>query len=160
MADEPRALFATMKPFSPSDPQSRDSLWVTNGTVGGTYKLVDGMYPQDAEDRGAGARDFGVVGNEVLFASTDPAHGDELWVTDGTLSGTSLLKDINLGPGNAEPYEFIPISSGAVLFSADDGAGGELWITDGTSSGHLCDFAKQQSLLLRSLQRWSAVQRF
>jgi len=30
----------------------------------------------------------------------------ELWVTDGTTAGTTLLKDINPGPGSSNPGYF------------------------------------------------------
>ena len=37
----------------------------------------------------------------LYFGATDAAHGDELWRSDGTAAGTSLVKDIR--PGAASP---------------------------------------------------------
>src|SRR6266487_2386891 len=74
----------------------------------------------------------------TLFAANDGGGGIELWKTDGTANGTSLVKDINLGAGNSFPggsglfpSEFV-FFNGAWFFSADDGmSGSELWKTDG-----------------------------
>ena len=35
--------------------------------------------------------------SKLLFYADDCVHGDELWVSDGTYSGTSIVRDINPG---------------------------------------------------------------
>ena len=73
----------------------------------------------------------------VIFSATDggTATGDELYVTDGTVEGTMLLKDINPGTGSSSPTSFC-VSGGKCFFTADDGTHGfELWVTDGTADG-------------------------
>ena len=64
-----------------------------------------------------------------------PSSSDaELWRSDGTESGTRLVKDINPG-GNSFPDRLFG-NSGAVYFAADDGThGAELWRSDGTEAG-------------------------
>ena len=73
----------------------------------------------------------------ALFAAYDPVHGTELWVTDGTPGGTSLLQDIRTGAADGVPQGFTPVGANKVVFSAEDAANGiELWVTDiGTSAG-------------------------
>jgi ELWxxDGT repeat protein len=73
----------------------------------------------------------------ALFSAYDPVHGTELWVTDGTAGGTSLLKDIGAGAadGARTPQGFTPVGANKVVFSAEDANGVELWVTDGTSAG-------------------------
>ena len=72
----------------------------------------------------------------TLFTAVDETNGTELWVTDGTSGGTTLLKDIWAGSGGSGPYGFTALGDGRVLFSASDPTNGtELWVTDGTSEG-------------------------
>jgi ELWxxDGT repeat protein len=70
----------------------------------------------------------------VLFAADDGVHGNELWRSDGTEAGTSLVADIN-DPGDSNPTQLTRLGS-TVFFSATlDGFGTELWKTDGTAAG-------------------------
>lgn len=72
---------------------------------------------------------------KLLFAAASPNQGTELWITDGTASGTMLLKDINPGIGDSNPRGFY-LFNGKLYFWADDGTHGrELWSTDGTATG-------------------------
>lgn len=73
--------------------------------------------------------------NKVFFQATDGTNGKELWITDGTTTGTVMLADINSGSGDSSPANFYEYN-GKVYFSANDGTNGvELWVTDGTSAG-------------------------
>jgi ELWxxDGT repeat protein len=58
---------------------------------------------------------------------------DELWRTDGTEDGTTLIKDIQPG-GGSFPGGFF-IFNDLLYFSAVDSHGRELWRTDGTAAG-------------------------
>ena len=77
------------------------------------------------------------MGNgKALFSATDGTHGYELWVSDGTTAGTSLVQDINPGSGSSGPQDITKFGSGKALFSANDGTHGyELWVSDGTAAG-------------------------
>lgn len=74
---------------------------------------------------------------QALFsAKADINSGNELWITDGTDSGTKLVKDINAS-GDSNPYGFTKVGN-KWFFVADDGINGEeLWVTDGTEAGTL-----------------------
>jgi ELWxxDGT repeat protein len=68
----------------------------------------------------------------AYFAAADPAHGVELWRSDGTPGGTERLTDICAGFCGASPTS-ITVHEGRVFFTADDGfSGSELWLSDGT----------------------------
>ena len=77
----------------------------------------------------------------ILFVGDDGVHGNELWRTDGTSSGTWMVKDIRSGIASSGLTLDISTKSavfqnGFLYFSANDGIhGNELWRTDGTSSG-------------------------
>jgi ELWxxDGT repeat protein len=71
-------------------------------------------------------------GNVAYFSASDPAHGLELWRTDGTPDGTWRLTDVCPGRCDAAPTP-VAILQGRVFFGADDGVSGrELWQSDGT----------------------------
>ena len=81
---------------------------------------------------------WGVVpaGNFAYVTQEDTDHGWELWRTDGTEAGTTLVKDIRPGRDGSEPGNFVHVGGGTVFFTADDGANGvELWKSDGTAAG-------------------------
>ncbi|MEM7200693.1 MAG: hypothetical protein AAF628_10530 [Planctomycetota bacterium] len=76
------------------------------------------------------------VGGLTLFAAADGSRGVELWRTDGTAAGTTLVKDIEPGLPASSPYDFVGLAPGLVLFRANTAAtGSELWRTDGTATG-------------------------
>ncbi|MCB9378751.1 MAG: hypothetical protein H6511_08285 [Holophagales bacterium] len=91
--------------------------------------------------------DFARLGDRLLFTAEHGGLGRELWSTDGTSGGTSLLADVRPGPegsssrfytdlfdGEPEPH-VVALDSRAV-YAADDGVHGlELWSTDGTPGG-------------------------
>ncbi|MBM4059942.1 MAG: hypothetical protein FJ265_02450 [Planctomycetes bacterium] len=70
----------------------------------------------------------------AIFAATT-AHGAELWRSDGTIAGTTMLKDINPGFQGSVPSK-LTVAGGYVFFTATlPGLGQELWRTDGTPAG-------------------------
>lgn len=78
------------------------------------------------------------VNNKIIFTGFNVAYGNELWVSDGTVAGTMLLKDIYTGPNNSDPQggtETYTVINNIMYFSADDGTSRKLWKTDGTPAG-------------------------
>ena len=78
-------------------------LWVSNGTVAGTTAV------KDVERRirlSAGDGDGAITPINGLFylQGTDSKHGTELWQSNGTVAGTTLVQDINPGKGSSVPY--------------------------------------------------------
>jgi ELWxxDGT repeat protein len=118
-----------------------NELWVTDGTPAGT-RLVKNIQPPSPNEyievfpyEAAAA-----VGESLFFFADDGIHGTELWRSDGTEAGTSLVKDI--APGAASSFVRIVEGStmteyhGLLYFVADDGVhGAELWRSDGTAAG-------------------------
>lgn len=69
------------------------------------------------------------------FAASDGVHGRELWRTDGTIAGTSMVVDLCPGLCSSTPANLL-IVGGELFFSAWDGETGiELWKTDGSAAG-------------------------
>ena len=78
------------------------------------------------------------MGGYFYFAATDGPNGTtgrELWRTDGTSAGTTLVKDINPGAADSLPGQFT-VAGTNLFFTANDGMhGSELWKSDGTGAG-------------------------
>jgi trimeric autotransporter adhesin len=75
------------------------------------------------------------LGGFVYYSAFDGVTGTELWRSDGTVAGTTQVKDINPGDGSSSPTFFTLVGS-YIYFRADDGENGsELWRTDGTNAG-------------------------
>ena len=73
---------------------------------------------------------------KLYFTANAGVNGFELWSSDGTGAGTTLLKDINTTAGvGSTPQEFA-VFGGKLLFKANDGVHGyEMWQSDGSESG-------------------------
>lgn len=71
------------------------------------------------------------VNNKLVFGAFT-GQDMEPWVTDGTQSGTVLLKDVN-SSSSSFPYGFTP-ANGKVFFLATT-TSNYLWMTDGTTDG-------------------------
>lgn len=75
------------------------------------------------------------VNGTLFFSGFTTTEGRELWKSDGTNGGTTLVKDIQSGAGFGLPENLTVVGS-TLYFSADDGTNGqELWKSDGTANG-------------------------
>ena len=112
-------------------------LWRTNGTLGGTTLVKDIVPGTDSSNTINGYHLF-TNGLYLLFAAKTASAGIELWMSDGSPTGTAILKDINTGNAGADssnPASFYKFNS-IVLFTAKDATHGEeIWKTDGTPGG-------------------------
>lgn len=79
-----------------------------------------------------------VAYNGLLFFSSESdtdTVGFELYVSDGTVEGTQLFKDLYPGTGNHGAPQNYSVIGDKLFFSARDEAGEEPWISDGTPGG-------------------------
>lgn len=99
------------------------------------YRLVPNVISASGLSSIKGFHEFG---GKVYFRASNGTNGVELWASDGTIAGASMIKDINTGSGSSFPDNFIT-ASGKLYFTADDSGLGlnQLWTTDGTSAGTL-----------------------
>jgi ELWxxDGT repeat protein len=119
-------LFRDMEPDDNGGP-SPVLLYRTDGTQSGTYPLSE-------------VHDSTGASLESRFFYTGPrdAESFNLWITDGTTSGTTAIP-INVSPSQIFPSTpFIPLDGHMYFMTRADGRGrnpGQLWRSDGTSGG-------------------------
>jgi len=84
-----------------------------------------------------------VFNNKIYFAADDSSGsnspgavdlGKELWVTDGTETGTTFVKDLRAESASSSPSFFFEFNS-TMYFSANTGSGNVLFSSDGTEGG-------------------------
>jgi ELWxxDGT repeat protein len=111
-------------------------LWKSDGTAQGTIQLKE-IGPGNASGQPPSVPLSNSVwlGNQLLFTANDGTTGAELWITDGTESGTQLLLDINAGAAGSN-LSFLTAWNGKAYFIATTvGNGREIWVSDGTVAG-------------------------
>lgn len=90
--------------------------------------LGDGVSP-------SGSTKFTKMNGGFYFAADDGINGVELWKTDGTDAGTTMVKDINPGAFGSNPVHFLAVGNTLYFQASVEGIGFELWKTDGTAAG-------------------------
>lgn len=109
------------------------------GDIGSTDGTIAGTIDIPASTVIIASNNASRIDNKVVFAGFSAATGTEMWISDGTIAGTFLLKDINPGVTGSNPQggqEGYAVVGNTVYFTADDGTNGiALWKTDGTPAG-------------------------
>jgi len=102
----------------------------TDGTAAGTtFVAVPALAGFDSASSTIAVNDI------VYFAGQDSAHGIELWKTDGTQTGTVMIKDLFAGPNSSSPHELTRVDDRVFFVATTPDAGQELWVSDGTDVG-------------------------
>jgi ELWxxDGT repeat protein len=124
--------------FEGNTPTTGAELWRSDGTQLGTHVIKD-INPGSANGLppGAGVLQVPNVNGVVFFPANNGVSGFQLWKSNGTASGTVLVKiiDPHGSSGYSYPYPLVNVN-GTVFFQDTDGTHGrELWRTDGTAAG-------------------------
>jgi ELWxxDGT repeat protein len=115
------------------------SLWVSDGTEAGTFALKT-FPPAPPPVFNVQVANLTPAGEQLFFTVDESASGHELWVSDGTATGTRLVKDITPGAASSSPRNLKALGSTLVFFRDVPGTDttpgrSELWRSDGTSTG-------------------------
>ncbi|WP_158285396.1 ELWxxDGT repeat protein [Azospirillum sp. TSH64] len=105
---------------------SYSQLWVTDGTLAGTVKLLEGL----GEDPKSGHTLSLAMAGDTLFFN----RGDDLWKSDGTPAGTVLVKDFP-SLGFSRSKQFFAFDDQVAFVAGSEQNGYELWTSDGTELG-------------------------
>lgn len=127
---------SSAQPVAASDDRmlftAQNAPWLTDGTPAGTERIPGLTMEQGYE---------GVSLNGLLFfGARDDLHGAEPRVSDGTVAGTRLLKEIAPGDGSSLTangwFSGLALADAVVFFASEETGGGiRLWRSNGTESG-------------------------
>jgi ELWxxDGT repeat protein len=133
-------------------------LWKTDGTTNGTVMVKNAdSFPPNPRTYGSGGdkiiQTIQLNGSLLYFFST-ALYGEEIWVSDGTSNGTTMIKDINqatessINLYNFYSNELVNSFDDRILLKVNDGfVGEETWQSNGTKNGTeiLIDYTKPGS---------------
>ncbi|WP_224241132.1 ELWxxDGT repeat protein [Hyalangium gracile] len=116
--------------------QGGPNLWRTDGTQASTLQLLT-RTPSSMR----------AVGGTLFFSAQDN-EGRELWKSDGTVTGTSRVKDLFPGSESGNPGLLGELNGRLLLLAAPGEGRTGLWSSDGTDAGTV--------LLAERPEAWSA----
>jgi trimeric autotransporter adhesin len=131
------ALNDSLLLFTADDGQNGLELWRSDGSNWGTF-MVKNIGPDTSDgifNFVNNPKRYCIFNNKLYFVANDGETGLELWSSDGTEAGTTLVKDIYTGEIGSKPSNF-EVHNGTLFFNAgNEQYGNELWKTDGTTAG-------------------------
>jgi ELWxxDGT repeat protein len=129
--------------FAASDGIHGGELWISDGTEIGTNMVKDIVPgPIGSIEYVDEWCELTKVGDLLFFVAgfyNTESHGGEVWKSDGSESGTVLVKDINPGSGDACPpglgCDLTDVDGKLFFVPFREDLGRELWISDGSEIG-------------------------
>jgi ELWxxDGT repeat protein len=140
-----------------ADKEFGDELWKSDGTQAGTVLVKDihkglmyegGRFQNLNERNNSNPTDLIALNGNLFFTATDGIKGFELWKSNGTEPGTSLVKDIDVKYTNKNEYTppietlaysnipYVKNLNGTLVFSFWGGTNSlQIWKSDGTTNG-------------------------
>ena len=120
-----------------------DELWLSDGTEAGTRFVKEfSLIAADdiGEEEGTQSTKSGKLAmvsldGKLLFRSRDDANRSEVFVSDGTSSGTGVLKNIRTDDGSSRARDFTIVGKQLFFKATNNAAGDKVFVTDGTPAG-------------------------
>lgn len=124
--------------FAANDGITGDELWISDGTQQGTnlVKDINTLTTGDAVPTLYNIPNFNpIVNGKITFGAYDEKNGNELWVSNGTVQGTQLTKDIEPGLNTGFGLPGGVLNNNFYYFKRNLFRDIAIWKTDGTTGG-------------------------
>jgi ELWxxDGT repeat protein len=108
-------------------------LWTTDGTTAGTQLMKD-IWPGPGSGFWGSQSLFSIINDKLYFSANDGIHGEELWESDGTATGTNMLIEIVPSTGASFLGKSVMEANGLLFVQAfTDSTSEELFVVDASS---------------------------
>ena len=120
--------------FTTSDGGGGVDLWTSSGTAAGTSVVKDFTPPSGQSLSNVSIGYLTAFNGELAFLANDGTHGTQLWVSNGTGTGTQMVTDVS---SSGQPPSDPTAAGGSLYFFAPDPSTSDedLWVTNGTVVG-------------------------
>jgi ELWxxDGT repeat protein len=127
--------------FTADDGVNGSELWVTDGTAAHTF-MIKNINTNTSGSDDSYPSGFTAYNGKVYFSATDGDYGFQLYVTDGTATGTQMVK--RMGPAAGSYPDNLIVFDGYLYFCGLEASSSQLmYRTDGTTIGTVVFPAKQ-----------------
>ncbi len=120
--------------FTAQDDTHGQELWQSDGSSNGTIMLKD-IYPGAAQGCYECSRWMAELDGLLYFPAYNNLHGNGLWRTDGTPSGTLFALVSSVGEDSYGFRSLVTQNGALYFFAGNDSVGEELFTSDGTQAG-------------------------
>lgn len=108
------------------------ALWRTDGTSVGTEQIAIIADASPRLENGFALSQLVAFGTNLAFVLDSDAHGEEVWVSEGSQATTQVLKDIIPGTVSSSPTGLVAVGNDLFFSALESGVGRVLWMSDGT----------------------------
>ncbi|HET8804109.1 MAG TPA: T9SS type A sorting domain-containing protein [Aequorivita sp.] len=120
--------------FIASNGTNGRELWVSNGSYNDTEMVKDIREGISSAFNLTNNDTYTFIGNIFYFIAQDDQPGRQLWRTDGTETGTSIVKN-EFESMTTNKIEMVTLDNKIIYNFKTYSLGEELWISDGTEAG-------------------------
>jgi len=106
-----------------------------SASASNTVSLIKNVNTTVDPSRSSAPSSFLTIGGTTYFVADGASNSRGLWKSDGTPAGTSLVKDIQTGPGNGWPAQLANVDGVLFFVANNDGGSAEPWRSNGTEAG-------------------------